>query len=78
MWVSQLTDDALTPELVDRLLFEGITDKGEVADCIIVLGSGRAMKNRVPAAVEAYRQGRAPKIMMCGGITATTPGRTVS
>ena len=78
MWVSQLNDNELTSEIINRLLFDGIKDDGEKADCIIVLGSRRAMIDRVPKAVELYKAGRAHKIMLCGGITSTTPGRTVS
>lgn len=67
MWVSEITEEDLTEELIDRLLFEGIEDTGEKADCIIVLGSIKATKYRVPVAVEAYRGGRAKKILLCGG-----------
>ncbi len=38
MWVSQITEDKLTNHVIDRLLFEGLRDNGEKADCIIVLG----------------------------------------
>lgn len=78
MWVSNINENELTTEIVNRLLFDGIQDDGEKADCIIVLGSRKAMINRVPKAVELYKAGRAQKIMLCGGITSTTPGRTVS
>lgn len=78
MWVSKITEEDLTPAMVNRLLFDGVCDGGEKADCIIVLGSGKAMQHRVPAAVAAYKAGRADRIMMCGGITSTTPGHTVS
>ncbi|MDO4483943.1 MAG: YdcF family protein [Clostridia bacterium] len=78
MRVSQIDESTLDDALVERLLFQGLEDNGEAGDCIIVLGSGKAMRNRVPTAVEAYKAGRAPKIMMCGGITSTTPGHTVS
>lgn len=78
MWASEIRDEELTPELIDRLLFSDIEDRGANADCVIVLGSHKAMNYRVPKAVELYQAGRADKIMMCGGITSTTPGRTVS
>lgn len=74
MWVSKITEKDLTPEIVDRLLYEGLEDTGENADCIIVLGSIKAAKYRVPAAVEAYHAGRAGKIMLCGGALRTFPG----
>lgn len=78
MLASEIREEDLNTEFIDRLLFNGIKDTGTNGDCIIVLGSRKAMKQRVPAAVKLYKSGRAPKIMMCGGITATTPGRTVS
>lgn len=67
MWVSKLTEDDLSNDMIDRLLFEGLDDNGENVDCIIVLGSIKAAKYRVPAAVKAYLAGRSEKIMLCGG-----------
>lgn len=67
MFVSKITEDALTSQLIDKLLFQGIKDTGSAADCILVLGSVKAAKYRVPVAVEAYKAGRAGKILLCGG-----------
>ena len=67
MLVSQIKGEELTLEVIDRLLFHGIEDTGESADCIIVLGSVKAAKYRIPAAVAAYKAGRANKILLCGG-----------
>ncbi len=67
MLVSEITEKDLTVEMIDRLLFDGIEDSGECGDCIIVLGSTKAAKYRVPAAVELYKSGRAGKVMLCGG-----------
>lgn len=67
MLVSKITEEDLTPEVVDRLLFQGLDDTGEEADCIIVLGSVKAAKYRVPVAVDAYNAGRTSKLMLCGG-----------
>lgn len=67
MWVSEITEKDLTNEIIDRVLFEGIEDTGENVDCIIVLGSIKATKYRVPVAIKAYNAGRASKIMLCGG-----------
>ena len=67
MLVSQIKEEDLTSELIDRLLFEGLEDTGESADCILVLGSIKAAKYRVPVAVEAYEAGRARKMILCGG-----------
>lgn len=67
MWVSKITKDGLTDDVIDRLLFEGLHDNGASVDCIIVLGSLKAAKYRVPAAAEAFFAGRSEKIMLCGG-----------
>ena len=67
MLVSQITEEDLTIEVIDRLLFQGLEDTGENTDCIIVLGSIKAAKYRVPVAVDAYNAGRTSKIMLCGG-----------
>ena len=67
MFVSGIKEEDLTREVIDKLLFQDLEDTGEKADCIIVLGSTKAAKYRVPVAVEAYKAGRASKIMLCGG-----------
>ena len=67
MYVSQIQEENLTPDILDRLLFQGLEDTGEDADCIIVLGSSTAPQYRVPVAVSAYRAGRAGHILLCGG-----------
>ena len=68
MLVSQIQEENLTADVVDRLLFEDLEDGGECADCIIVLGSSNAVKYRVPVAVSAYHAGRAGKLLLCGGV----------
>lgn len=67
MWVSKITKENLTNDVIDRLLFEGLNDKGACADCIIVLGSIKAAEYRVPVAAEAFFSGRSEKILLCGG-----------
>ena len=73
MWVSQITEDNLTNDVIDRLLFEGLNDYGAKADCIVVLGSKKAAKYRVPVAVKALLAGRSEKIMLCGGKMRSFP-----
>lgn len=68
MLISELTKGNLTDEIVDRVLFSGIEDTGENVDCIIVLGSVKACIYRVPVAVKAYLDNRAPKILLSGGM----------
>lgn len=67
MLVSKIKEADLTTDLIDKLLFQGLEDTGENADCILVLGSMKAGIYRVPVAVAAYKTGRADKIMLCGG-----------
>lgn len=67
MLVSKIKEEDLTPEIVGKLLFQGLEDTGENADCIIVLGSIKAAKYRIPVAVDAYNAGRARKLILCGG-----------
>lgn len=73
MWVSEITEEMLTKDLIDQLLFQGLEDTGEKVDCIICLGSIKASKYRVPVAVKAYNDGRAGKIMLCGGALRNFP-----
>lgn len=78
MWVSKITKEDLTNDVIDRLLFEGLHDNGASADCIIVLGSMKAAKYRVPAAAEAFFAGRSEKIMLCGGKIRSFSGRSMT
>ena len=73
MLVSSIKEEDLSAELVDRLLFQGLEDTGENVDCILVLGSVKAAQYRVPVAVEAYKAGRARKMMLCGGKVRAFP-----
>lgn len=67
MLVSMIKEKDLTVEVIDRLLFQGLDDTEENVDCIIVLGSIKAATYRVPVAADAYKAGRANKILLCGG-----------
>lgn len=67
MKASQLTKENITPEIVDKLLFEGLDYKGETADVIIVLGSRKACDYRVPLAAKLFHEGKAPHLIFCGG-----------
>ena len=67
MKASQLTKENITPEIVDKLLFEGLDYKGETADVIIVLGSRKACDYRVPLAAKLFQKRKAPHLIFCGG-----------
>ena len=45
--VSQIDENNITSDIVDKLLFTNIEDDGEPVDCIIVLGSIKASKYSV-------------------------------
>ncbi len=65
--ISELDPDRLTRKQMTTLLFEGIVDDGQYGDCIFVFGSNRSLRYRLPAAVELYKKGRAPKLLFSGG-----------
>ena len=72
MLVSQIKEENLTFDVIDRLLFQDLADSGESADCIIVLGSTNAAKYRVPVAANAYHAGCSGTILLCGGAAKET------
>lgn len=78
MWVSKITKEYLTNDVIDRLLFEGLNDNGANVDCIIVLGSIKAAEYRVPAAAKAFFSGRSEKIMLCGGKMRNFSGESMA
>ena len=78
MLVSNIKEQDLTLDMVDRVLFQGIEDTGENVDCILVLGSIKASQYRVPVAVDAYNAGRAKKLMLCGGKIREFPNGSYS
>jgi len=73
MLVSSIKEQDLSIDVIDRLLFRGVEDTGESADCIVVLGSSKASKYRIPLAVDAYRAERACKLLLCGGALRDFP-----
>ena len=78
MWASEVTKENLTNDVIDRLLFEGLNDNGASVNCIIVLGSIKAAKYRVPVAAEAFFAGRSEKILLCGGKTRDFSGKSMT
>ena len=78
MWVSKITEEDLTNDVIDRLLFEGLYDNGANVDCIIVLGSIKAAKYRVPVAAQAFFSGKSEKIMFCGGKVRDFSGESMA
>ena len=78
MLVSQIKEEELSPQLIDQLLFRELEDSGETADFILVPGSIKAAKYRVPVAAQAYNAGRAGKVLLCGGKLRTFHDGTYS
>lgn len=74
MRLTELTEEALTDELIDRLIFDrSFFYNGGKADIIMVLGSRKGCKHRIPAAAEIFRSGGAPLLLFCGGKVQDTP-----
>lgn len=67
MRLSDITEDDLTEELTELLLFGGLDYGGERGDLILVLGSRKAREYRVPEAARLYREGRAERLLLTGG-----------
>lgn len=67
MLISNLHEEDLTVDIIDKLLFHGLEDSGETADFVLVLGSMKAAKYRVPVAADIYKTRRTKKLVLCGG-----------
>lgn len=67
MKVSSLKKEDLSNDIIDKILYEGLEDRGDNGDCIMVLGSRTAPQYRIPKAVSIYQDKRASKILLCGG-----------
>lgn len=67
MLISEIIAATPTDELLDRLLFGGLDYGGSSADLIMVLGSLKACDHRVPEAAKLYHEGKAARILLCGG-----------
>lgn len=63
MMISECNPGQLSHEQITALLYKGISDDGRPGDCIFVFGSNKGAKYRVPAAVQLYKDGRAPMIL---------------
>ena len=56
MLVSDLTEQNISDEIIDKLLFEGLDYKGDKGDIIVVLGSKKAPLYRIPVAAMLYHE----------------------
>lgn len=69
MLISDMKIENLSTEQMTKLLYAGIRDDNKNGDCIFVPGSSKAVKYRLPTAVQLYKQGRANKLLFSGGVT---------
>ncbi|MEH7443960.1 YdcF family protein [Bacillus sp. JJ1122] len=69
MKISALNPNTLSDEQITKLLFGEFQDDQKPGDCIIVLGSSKAIVYRLPVALQLYKAGRADKILFSGGVT---------
>lgn len=69
IYLSELREDMLTDELIDRVLYDIGSEANELknADAIIVLGSKKAWEYRVPTAAMLFTAGAAPVMLLTGG-----------
>lgn len=68
MKISQLQADKLSDLQRTELLYKNLADDQKPGDCIFVPGSSKAVKYRLPKAVQLYKEGRAKKILFSGGV----------
>jgi uncharacterized SAM-binding protein YcdF (DUF218 family) len=68
MKISQLIPEKLTDTQMTDLLYKNIQDDYQKGDCIFVPGSSKAVENRLPKAIQLYKEGRAKKILFSGGV----------
>ena len=69
MKISELNPNTLSDEQITKLLFGEFRDDQQLGDCIVVLGSSKAIVYRLPVALQLYKAGRADKILFSGGVT---------
>ena len=65
--ISELKNKRITEKIIDRALFEGLKDTGEIVDCIIVLGDLNSVQALVSTAVKEYMNGRCSRLLLSSG-----------
>lgn len=68
MLLSQINENNLDVDLINKILFDIPTDDGLNGDCIWVFGSKTWLEERVQLAVNLYKDKRAPYILFSGGL----------
>lgn len=59
MKISELNPNILSDEQIEKLLFGEFQDDQQLGDCIVVLGSSKAIVYRLPVAIQLSKAGRA-------------------
>lgn len=67
MWFSELDIETLTDQQITELMFYW-QDDGAKGDLIFVAGSEYVLEYRMPMAEELYFAGRAPRVLLAGGV----------
>ena len=67
MLLSQIDENKLNKEKIDKILFDIPKDDGLKGDCIWVFGTSNYLDERLELAAKLYKEGRAPFILLSGG-----------
>lgn len=67
MLYSQVDLTKLTDNQITHLLYD-FRDDGQDGDIILVVGSRKTLVYRMPLAVNLYHAGRAPRMLLSGGV----------
>lgn len=67
MKISEIKEEQITNEIVDKVIYSGMEYQNQHLDVAIVLGSAKAHLYRVPYAVAEYKNGRIGKVIVSGG-----------
>ncbi len=71
MLLSQIDENNLDINKINKILFDIPEDDGLKGDCIWVFGSKTFLDERVELAVKLYKDGRSPYILLSGGLGKT-------
>lgn len=67
MLLSEINGKKLTPEIINKMLFDLPQDDGEHGDCILIFGSIKRQEERLQLAAKLYQEKRAPYVLLSGG-----------
>ena len=67
MFLSQLKEENLNEELINKIIYDIPEDDGLNGKCIFVFGSEKWLEERVKLAAELYDKKRSPYVLFSGG-----------